>query len=52
MTHLLQIDTSKHTDRSISQILAKEFIEQWIAINPKSMVTYRDIGILNEMRSP
>jgi FMN-dependent NADH-azoreductase len=44
MTHLLQIDTSTRTDRSISRLLAKEFVEQWVASNPESMVTYRDIG--------
>lgn len=44
MTHLLQIDTSTRTDRSISRLLAKEFVEQWIAIDPESVVTYRDIG--------
>jgi FMN-dependent NADH-azoreductase len=44
MTHLLQIDTSTRTDRSISRLLAKEFVEQWVTRNPKSMVTYRDIG--------
>jgi FMN-dependent NADH-azoreductase len=44
MTHLLQIDTSTRTERSISRLLAKEFVEQWIASQPESMVTYRDIG--------
>jgi FMN-dependent NADH-azoreductase len=44
MTHLLQIDTSTRTDRSISRLLAKEFVEQWIASNPENVVTYRDIG--------
>ena len=44
MTNLLQIDTSTRTDRSISRLLAKEFVEQWIAIDPESVVTYRDIG--------
>jgi FMN-dependent NADH-azoreductase len=44
MTNLLQIDTSIRTTRSISRLLAKEFVEQWIASNPESTVTYRDIG--------
>jgi FMN-dependent NADH-azoreductase len=44
MTNLLQIDTSTRTDRSISRLLAKEFVEQWIASNPENLVTYRDIG--------
>ncbi|WP_310419384.1 NAD(P)H-dependent oxidoreductase [Chamaesiphon sp. OTE_8_metabat_110] len=44
MTNLLQIDTSKRTGRSISRLLAKEFVEQWIASNPDSIVTYRDIS--------
>jgi FMN-dependent NADH-azoreductase len=44
MTNLLQIDTSMRTDRSISRLLAKEFVEQWIASNPENVVTYRDIG--------
>jgi FMN-dependent NADH-azoreductase len=44
MTNLLQIDTSTRTDRSISRLLAKEFVEQWIASNPDSIVTYRDIS--------
>jgi FMN-dependent NADH-azoreductase len=44
MTNLLQIDTSTRTDRSISRLLAKEFVEQWIASNPENVVTYRDIG--------
>jgi FMN-dependent NADH-azoreductase len=44
MTNLLQIDTSTRTARSISRLLAKEFVEQWIASNPENVVTYRDIG--------
>jgi FMN-dependent NADH-azoreductase len=44
MTNLLQIDTSTRTTRSISRLLAKEFVEQWIASNPENVVTYRDIG--------
>ena len=44
MTNLLQIDTSTRTTRSISRLLAKEFVEQWIASNPANVVTYRDIG--------
>jgi FMN-dependent NADH-azoreductase len=44
MANLLQIDTSTHTARSISRLLAKEFVEQWIASNPENVVTYRDIG--------
>jgi FMN-dependent NADH-azoreductase len=44
MTNLLQIDTSTRTNRSISRLLAKEFVEQWIASNPDSIVTYRDIS--------
>lgn len=44
MTHLLQIDTSTRTTQSISRLLAKEFVEQWIASNHESIVTYRDIG--------
>jgi FMN-dependent NADH-azoreductase len=42
--NLLQIDTSMRTDRSISRLLAKKFVEQWVANNPESTVTYRDIG--------
>jgi FMN-dependent NADH-azoreductase len=44
MTNLLQINTSIRTTRSISRLLAKEFVEQWIASNPESTLTYRDIG--------
>ena len=44
MTNLLQIDTSTRTARSISRLLAKEFVEQWIASHPESTVTYRDIS--------
>ncbi len=44
MTNLLQIDTSIRTAKSISRLLAKEFVEQWIANNPNNVVTYRDIG--------
>jgi FMN-dependent NADH-azoreductase len=44
MTNLLQIDTSTRTTRSISRLLAKEFVEQWIANNPENVVNYRDIG--------
>jgi FMN-dependent NADH-azoreductase len=44
MTNLLQIDTSTRITQSISRLLAKEFVEQWIASNPESIVTYRDIG--------
>jgi FMN-dependent NADH-azoreductase len=44
MTNLLQIDTSTRTALSISRLLAKEFVEQWIASKPESIITYRDIG--------
>jgi FMN-dependent NADH-azoreductase len=44
MTHLLQIDTSTRITHSISRLLAEEFVEQWVASNPESIVTYRDIG--------
>jgi FMN-dependent NADH-azoreductase len=44
MTNLLQIDTSTRTAQSISRLLAKEFVDRWIAIDPENVVTYRDIG--------
>jgi FMN-dependent NADH-azoreductase len=44
MTNLLQIDTSTRTALSISRLLAKEFVEQWVASKPDSIITYRDIG--------
>jgi FMN-dependent NADH-azoreductase len=44
MPHLLQIDTSQRNARSISRLLAKEFVEQWIVSNPDNIVTYRDVG--------
>jgi FMN-dependent NADH-azoreductase len=43
MAHLLQIDTSPRSTRSVSRLLAKEFVDQWIETNPGSIVTYRDI---------
>jgi FMN-dependent NADH-azoreductase len=44
MAHLLHIDTSPRTARSVSRLLAQEFVEQWIAANSGSVVTYRDIA--------
>jgi FMN-dependent NADH-azoreductase len=44
MNHLLHIDTSPRTAQSVSRLLAQEFVEQWIATNSGSIVTYRDIA--------
>jgi FMN-dependent NADH-azoreductase len=46
MINLLQIDTNTCNDQSISRLLAEEFVKRWTTINPKSMVTYRDISQL------
>lgn len=44
MTHILHLDASPRSDRSISRTLAKEFISDWKAAHPNDIVTYRDIG--------
>jgi FMN-dependent NADH-azoreductase len=44
MTHLLHIDSSPRGDRSISRSLTQDFINEWLAKQPDSTVTYRDLG--------
>jgi FMN-dependent NADH-azoreductase len=44
MTHLLQIDVSPRIARSVSRLLAQEFVEQWMINHSENTVTYRDIG--------
>lgn len=44
MTHILHLDASPRGERSISRMLAKEFISDWKAAHPDDTVTYRDIG--------
>ncbi|WP_404788413.1 FMN-dependent NADH-azoreductase [Altericista sp. CCNU0014] len=44
MAHILHIDASPRGERSVSRMLAKEFVAQWKATYPDDTVTYRDIG--------
>ena len=44
MTHLLHLDASPRSERSVSRTLTKEFITRWQAAHPGDTVTYRDIG--------
>lgn len=44
MKHILHIDSSPRSDRSISRTLTREFISAWKQIHPGDTVTYRDIG--------
>ncbi len=43
MTHILHIDSSPRTERSISRQLTKEFIHVWKQIHPHDTITYRDL---------
>lgn len=44
MTHILHIDSSPRSERSISRLLTKEFITAWKQAYPNHTVTYRDLG--------
>ncbi|OKH55656.1 FMN-dependent NADH-azoreductase [Calothrix sp. HK-06] len=44
MTHILHIDSSPRSERSISRLLTKEFITAWKQAYKHDTVTYRDIG--------
>jgi FMN-dependent NADH-azoreductase len=44
MTHILHIDSSPRSERSISRLLTKEFITAWKQAYPSDTVTYRDLG--------
>jgi FMN-dependent NADH-azoreductase len=44
MTHILHLDSSPRSDRSISRTLTREFLSAWKQIYPSDTVTYRDIG--------
>ncbi len=39
MTHILHIDSSPRTERSISRQLTKEFIHVWKQIHPHDTIT-------------
>jgi FMN-dependent NADH-azoreductase len=44
MTHILHLDASPRSDRSVSRTLSKEFISEWKTAYPNDTVTYRDLG--------
>jgi FMN-dependent NADH-azoreductase len=44
MAHILHIDASPRTERSVSRSLSKKFATQWQAVHPEDTFTYRDLG--------
>lgn len=44
MKHILHIDTSPRSARSISRSLTEEFIRIWKQVHPDDVITYRDLG--------
>jgi FMN-dependent NADH-azoreductase len=44
MAHILHIDASPRSERSISRNLSKEFVTRWKAVHPKDTIIYRDLG--------
>ncbi|BAZ15759.1 NAD(P)H dehydrogenase (quinone) [Calothrix sp. NIES-4071] len=44
MKHILHIDTSPRSARSISRSLTEEFIRIWKQVHPGDAITYRDLG--------
>jgi FMN-dependent NADH-azoreductase len=44
VTHILHIDASPRGDRSISRMLATEFISDWQSTYPNDTIAYRDLG--------
>lgn len=45
MTHILHLDSSPRSDRSISRALTKQFIDLWKQKHPDDGITYRDLGL-------
>jgi len=45
MSHILHIDASARSERSITRELTRAFLERWLYCQPESDVTHRDIGI-------
>jgi FMN-dependent NADH-azoreductase len=44
MAHILHLDASPRSDRSVSRTLSKEFITNWKTAHLNDTVTYRDLG--------
>ena len=44
MAHILHLDSSPRSNRSISRALTRQFISVWSQLQPKDIVTYRDLG--------
>lgn len=44
MTHILHLDSSPRGERSISRMLAGEFVAAWQEAHPSDTITYRDLG--------
>lgn len=52
MTHILHLDASPRgvaeasakPSRSVSRVLTKQFINQWLEMRPNDIITYRDLG--------
>lgn len=44
MTHILHLDSSPRSDRSISRALTKQFVDLWKQLQPADVITYRDLG--------
>ncbi|MGL4173391.1 MAG: FMN-dependent NADH-azoreductase [Actinomycetota bacterium] len=45
MVHLLHLDSSARTTDSMTRALSSEVIDQWLAADPESTVTYRDVHV-------
>jgi FMN-dependent NADH-azoreductase len=44
MAHILHLDSSPRSNRSISRTLTKEFITAWKQSYLNNAITYRDLG--------
>jgi uncharacterized protein len=44
MTQILHIDVSPRGERSVSRMLAQQFISDWQAAHPNDTIIYRDLG--------
>ena len=44
MSHILHIDASARSERSITRELTRAFLAQWLYRQPGSVVTRRDVG--------
>ena len=44
MSHILHLDSSPRTERSVSRTLSHEFVTAWKEVHTNDTVTYRDLG--------